>query len=418
MLNVNQLLGVIPLELESLTNLEYLDLSTNRFSQSIPRNIGNLLKLNYLNLSNNNFSQDIPVQMCNLPHLSQLDLSYNSLEGEIPSQIGNLQSLELLNVSHNNLSGLIPTTFEEMHGLLHVNISYNQLGGPLPNSKAFQDAPIEALEGNNGLCGNVTRLQPCVEEKHKSKEGHRVIFLIIFPLLGTLLLVLVLLGIFFILQRKRNRPHIEQTNEAHIEEVFSISTFNGRAMYKEIIKATQGFDAKFCIGKGGYGTVYKAKLTFGNIVAVKKLLPLRDGEIAQQKDLLNEIRALTEIRHRNIIKLHGFCSHSQHSFLIYEYLERGSLAILLSNDGGAKELEWNKRVNIIKSVAHALSYMHHDCSPPIVHRDISSKNVLLDFEYEAHVSDFGTAKLLNRDSSNWSSLAGTYGYIAPGNILN
>ena len=189
-------------------------------------------------------------------------------------------------------------------------------------------------------------------------------------------------------------------------------------MYKEIIKATQGFDAEFCIGKGGYGTVYKAKLTSENIVAVKKLLPLRDGEIAQQKDFLNEIRALTEIRHRNIVKLHGFCSHSQHSFLIYEYLERGSLAILLSNDGGAKELEWNKRVNIIKSVAHALSYMHHDCSPPIVHRDISSKNVLLDFEYEAHVSDFGTAKLLNQDSSNWSSLAGTYGYVAPGNILN
>jgi hypothetical protein len=273
-------------------------------------------------------------------------------------------------------------------------------GGPLPNSKAFQDAPIEALEGNNGLCGNVTGLQPCVEEKHKSKEGHIVIFLIIFPLLGTLLLVLVLLRIFFILQRKRNRPHIEQTNEAHIVEVFSISTFNGRAMYKEIIKATQGFDAKFCIGKGGYGTVYKAKLTSGNIVAVKKLLPLRDGEIAQQKDLLNEIRALTKICHPNIIKLRGFCSHSQHSFLIYEYLEMGSLAILLSNDGGAKELEWNKRVNIIKSVAHALSYMHHDCSPPIVHRDISSKNILLDFEYKAHVSDFGTAKLLNRDSSN------------------
>ena len=189
-------------------------------------------------------------------------------------------------------------------------------------------------------------------------------------------------------------------------------------MYKEIIKVIVGFDAKFCIGKGGCGTVYKAKLTSGHIVAVKKLQSLCDGEIAQQKDFLNEIRALTEIRHRNIVKLHGFCSHSQFSILIYKYLERGSLATILSDDGGARELEWNKRVNIIKGVAHALSYMHHDCSPPIVHRDISSKNVLLDSKYEAHVSDFGIAKLLNQDSSNWTSFAGTYGYVAPGNRLN
>ena len=71
-------------------------------------------------------------------------------------------------------------------------------------------------------------------------------------------------------------------------------------------------------------------------------------------------------------------------------------------------------MNIIKGVAHALAYMHHDCSPPIVHRDISSNNVLLDSDYEAHVSDFGTAKLLKLDSSNLTGFAGTYGYVAPG----
>jgi serine/threonine protein kinase len=181
---------------------------------------------------------------------------------------------------------------------------------------------------------------------------------------------------------------------------------------------TEGFDSKFCIGNGGYRTVYKAELTSRNIVAVKKLQSLRVGEIAQQKEFLNEIKALTEIRHQNIVKLHGFCSHSQHTFLIYEYLEKGCLATILSNDGGAREFDWNKRVNIIKGVAHALSYFHYDCSPPIIHRDKSSKNILLDPDYEAHVSDFGTTKLLNRDSSNWSSLASTYGYIAPSSILN
>ena len=79
---------------------------------------------------------------------------------------------------------------------------------------------------------------------------------------------------------------------------------------------------------------------------------------------------------------------------------------------------WNKRVNIIEGVAHALSYMHHDCSPPVVHRDISSKNILLDSQYKAHVSDFDIAKLLKQDSSNWTSLTSTYGYVTPGNTLH
>ena len=115
------------------------------------------------------------------------------------------------------------------------------------------------------------------------------------------------------------------------------------------------------------------------------------------------------------MKLFGFCSHAQHSFLVYEYLEKGSLATILSRDEEAQHLDWPKRVKIIKGVAHALSYMHHNCTPPIVHRDISSSNILIDEEYEARVSDFGTAKLLKLDSSNWSALAGTYGYVAPGN---
>jgi serine/threonine protein kinase len=86
----------------------------------------------------------------------------------------------------------------------------------------------------------------------------------------------------------------------------------------------------------------------------------------------------------------------------------------LNSEERARELDWIKRLNLVKGVANALSYMHHDCSPPIIHRDISSNNVLLDSKYEARVTDFGTAKLLMPEASNWTSIAGTYGYIAPG----
>ncbi|KAK7842531.1 mdis1-interacting receptor like kinase 2 [Quercus suber] len=275
-LNGNQLSGDISPELGSLTNLEYLDLSSNRFDNSIPRIVGNFLKLNYLNMSNNKFCHDIPVEICNLAHLSQLDLSHNSLEGKIPSQIGKLQSLEMLNFSHNNLSGFIPIAFEEMHGFSYVDISYNELEGPLPNTKAFQDACIEALRGNKRLCGNVTGLQPCVVGRPVSKTGSKIFLLIIFPLFGTLSLALMFLGVFLILQRNRKDPHIDQTTNTHNEKVFSISTFDGKAMYKEIIEATQGFDDMFCTGKGKHGTVYKATLTSGNTVAVKKLQSLCD----------------------------------------------------------------------------------------------------------------------------------------------
>ncbi|KAF5455976.1 hypothetical protein F2P56_025497 [Juglans regia] len=101
-------------------------------------------------------------------------------------------------------------------------------------------------------------------------------------------------------------------------------------------------------------------------------------------------------------------------FLVYEYMERGSLFCVLRNDAEAVELDWNKRVNIIKCTAHALSYMHHECIPALVHRDISSNNILLNSKLEAFVSDFGTARLLHPDSSNRTLVAGTYGYIAPG----
>ncbi|XP_038977675.1 MDIS1-interacting receptor like kinase 2-like, partial [Phoenix dactylifera] len=107
-----------------------------------------------------------------------------------------------------------------------------------------------------------------------------------------------------------------------------------------------------------------------------------------------------------------FCSNGRHKFLVCEYMERGSLANILRSEGAA-ELDWSKRVDAVKHIAHALSYMHHDCAPPLVHRDITSKNILLDSEYKACISDFGIARLLKPDSSNWSILAGTRGYLAP-----
>ena len=235
-------------------------------------------------------------------------------------------------------------------------------------------------------------------------------FIIIFPLLGLLLLLFSFVGIFFIAQRRERAPEIEQGEVQH--DLFSIPTFDGRKMYQEIVKATNDFYPMYCIGKGGHRSFFKVEMPLGSI-AVKKLHQ-SDIDMENQKDFLNEIQAMTDIKHRNIVKLFYFCSHPRHKCLVYEYLKRGSLAIILSREEEDKKLDWGTRVNIIKGVAHALSYMHHDCSPSIIHRDISSNNILLDSQYEAHIFDFDTAKLLKLDSSNQTTLADTYGYVAPG----
>ncbi|CAL2228009.1 unnamed protein product [Prunus armeniaca] len=378
--------------------------------ESIPSILGDLFRLHYLNLSNNKLAQAIPFKLGKLVQLNDLDLSHNSLEGSIPSAMSNLESLVTLNLSHNNLSGSITSSFEEMHGLMYVDISYNHLEGPLPNISAFREAPLERLKGNKGLCGKVgALLPPC--NAHGSKKDHKLIF----SLLAVFVFVLVsafFTIVYVIVQRKKKHQDTKQ-NHMHGEISFSVLNFDGKSMYEEIIRATEDFDSTYCIGKGGHGSVYKVNLSSGNVVAVKKLHSLLDGEIEFHKEFLNEVRVLSEIRHRNIVKLYGFCAHKRHSFLVYEYIERGSLATMLSKDEEAKELGWSKRVNIVKGVAHALFYMHHDCLPPIVHRDISSKNILLDYEYEVCVSDFGTAKFLNPNSTNWTAAAGTYGYMAP-----
>jgi serine/threonine protein kinase len=322
-----------------------------------------------------------------------------------------MQQLEVLNLSHNMLSGLIPTSFSRLKGLTKVDVSYNKLEGPIPDIKAFREAPFEAIRNNTNLCGNATGLEACsalMKNKTVHKKGPKVVFLTVFSLLGSLLGLIVGFLIFFQSRRKKRLVETPQ------RDVTARWCPGGDLRYEDIIEATEEFDSKYCIGTGGYGVVYKAVLPSEQVLAVKKFHQTPEVEMSSLKAFRSEIDVLMGIRHRNIVKLYGFCSHAKHSFLVYEFVERGSLRKVLNDEEQAGKMDWDKRMNLIKGVANALSYMHHDCSPPIIHRDISSNNVLLDSEYEAHVSDFGTARLLMPDSSNWTSFAGTFGYTAPG----
>ncbi|OMO98148.1 hypothetical protein COLO4_14107 [Corchorus olitorius] len=420
----NMIGGQIPDEITQLNQLMRLDLSSNQLSGSIPAQIGKLENLFSLSLKDNILSGPIPAELGGLSNLESLDLSMNRLSGQIPGQLGDCSKLQSLCLSKNRLNGTIPyqlgkvpSSFSSLRSMVALNLSYNNLEGPLPDGNFFRSAQPESFSNNKDLCGERQGLKPCIAasiEKKKGKDHKHKIVVIVASLASISIFLVGCIWISaYICRRSANQPKIESRPEQ--KNHLSVCHFDGKLMYKDILEATKNFDEIYCIGAGGFGKVYKAEMLDGQVFAVKKLNSHShdDIEIQEVNSFKNEVAALTEIRHRNIVRLYGFCAQRWHSFLVYEFMERGSLAKTLSNDVGAKELDWGKRIRIIKGVAHALSYMHHDCVPPIIHRDISSKNVLLSSELDARVSDFGTARLLNPDSSNWTAVAGTLGYVAP-----
>nr|GMD32678.1 MDIS1-interacting receptor like kinase 2-like [Ipomoea batatas] len=435
-LSSNKLVGTIPKSLEKLTLLTVLKLDNNKLTGNISLEVGKLSQLlnfsvaanNFiglipgdlerckvlidLNLSKNNLVGEIPYGIGNMKSLICLDVSHNMLSGKILIQFDAFATLQILNISHNNLSGSIPSSITQCLGLLSVDVSYNQLEGPIPNNKAFLEAPYDALRNNKGLCGNHSGFKPCSSNNQRDHHQRRNFLLIILLTFGSLFMIISIAIILII----RSRSYVRKKPRAITnKDVLAILNFDGKIAYESIIEATRNFDSIYCIGEGGHASVYRAELPSGQIVAIKRFNNTigQEDERCELKSFSNEVRTLIEVRHRNIVKLYGFCVSERNSFLIYEYLEGGSLSHILNGGEKAMELGWMKRINVVKAVAKALSYIHHDCLPPIVHRDISAKNILFDSEYEAHVSDFGTARILSLHSSNWTSFAGTFGYAAP-----
>ncbi|TYG61856.1 hypothetical protein ES288_D07G182200v1 [Gossypium darwinii] len=381
-LGANELTGEIPLELG------------NHLRGRIPQTVGNLVMLEYLHLSRNKFIGRISEKVENCKKLLRLNLSQNnsnSLSGSIPQDLGKLVSLKILNVSHNDFSRRIPSSFSFMISLSSFDFSYNELTGSIPSSGVFRNATWNAFVGNLGLYEDVKGLTPCNSSATKRKSNSKKVFnAIIFPIYGILILAAIVVGVF--LYHKQRKILDEQSKK------------DGKFTFGDIKKSTEGFADKYCIGKRGFGCVYRAVLASGQVVAVKKLNLSNSDDIQEtnQRSFENEIHMLTEARHQNIIKLYGYCSRGGRIYLVYECVERGSLG----------SLGWGTRVKIVQGLAHAVAYLHHDCSPPIIHRDKSLNNILLEGEYELRLSYFGTARLLNLNSSHWTTVAGSYGYIA------
>ncbi|KAK1381303.1 Protein kinase domain-containing protein [Heracleum sosnowskyi] len=394
-LSGNNLTGSIPSEIGTLSNLIELYLYGNRLTGTIPSALGSLISLKALDVSNNSLTGFIPIFKCR--GLKYLYLSGNLLSGNIPKELGNCYSLVELDLSSNNLSGSIPNNFRCLVHLTHLDLYYNHLSDTLPPiTNPYKDHRCDY--SSNG--GEVT--------SHRRNSVVLVRYIVPFVTIG---LFLMILAFVFVCRKKRKENQDKML--VRNGDICSVWNFDGNLAYEDIIRSTNNFDIRYCIGTGGYGSVYEARLQNGKTVALKKLHRLEAEDPNFDKCFKNEAHILSNIRHKNIVKLYGFCLHNRCMFLIYEYMEKGSLFCALRDDAHAVELDWSKRVNIVKGIAHALSYLHNDCSPPIVHRDISSNNILLNSHLEGFVADFGASRLLDPDLSNQTMVAGTYGYIAP-----
>ncbi|KAJ3692618.1 hypothetical protein LUZ60_011713 [Juncus effusus] len=458
----NRLTGPIPNGFGSLRNLTYMDLSRNTLSSPIPLDLFSSNSLEYLNVTGNRLGGKLPESIWSAPRLEVISASYcrlkgvipnfesgctnvykiemegnmlngsiptdinqcdrllslkldkNRLNGEIPQGLASLPSITELNLSWNNLDGSIPVEFNNCTTLESFDVSYNRLSGQVPwSGPMVKNMQPWVLVGNPELCGEAVN-KPCEGGKliAKGSTGTSVMWVpaVLVAILGILILAL---GTRFIQQKE------ETQDTVGIGEwrMMGFQKLNFTA--DDVAKCAVGSEG--IIGVGSTGTVYRAKMPSGDVIAVKKLWqPKKEEEeeyttkkvvkTTDGKKMMAEVEVLGSIRHRNIVRLLGWCNNGDTTMLLYEYMPNGSLEEFLN---GTVMIDWETRYKIAVGVAQGLSYLHHDCRPVVVHRDLKPSNILLDADMEARVADFGVAKIIHGANQSMSVIAGSCGYIAP-----
>ncbi|CAK7349215.1 unnamed protein product [Dovyalis caffra] len=390
--------GRFPIGLQNCTSITGIDLSSNELFGSIPQNISNITHFaTSLDLSSNNFSGEIPRGLANCTFLNVLKLDHNRLTGQIPAELGSLHRLKEFSVANNLLSGPIPSSF-------NVNIF-----------------SVDNFANNPGLCGKP--FDSCLPTSKKTNTG-----IIAGAAIGgvTIAAIGVSIGMFFYYRkmsvtRKMKKDDDPEGNKwaKSLKGVkgTKVSMFEksiSKMRLSDLLKATNNFNKENIIGSGRTGSVYKAVLEDGTPFMVKRLQDSQHSE----KEFLSEMATLGSVKHPNLVPLLGFCVANKERLLVYKHMSNGTLHDHIHiADEIRKPMEWHLRLKIGIRAAKGFAWLHHNCNPRIIHRNISSKCILLDADFEPKISDFGLARLMNPIDTHLSTFVngefGDLGYVAP-----
>ncbi|XP_023894983.1 cysteine-rich receptor-like protein kinase 44 [Quercus suber] len=240
--------------------------------------------------------------------------------------------------------------------------------------------------------------------KGKESNKSRTVIIVV-PIISFVVLIIISFCIYLRVRKPREKPQSES-----VDEISSVESL--QFGFGTIKAATDDFSDANKLGQGGFGVVYKGKLSDGQVIAVKRL-----SKNSSQGDLefKNEVLLVAKLQHRYLVRLLGFCLEGIERLLIYEFVPNGSLDNFIFDPIKCVQLDWARRYKIIEGIARGLLYLHEESRLRIIHRDLKASNILLDFEMNPKISDFGVARLFELDQSEGSTskIVGTYGYMAP-----
>ncbi|KAJ4751639.1 Concanavalin A-like lectin protein kinase family protein [Rhynchospora pubera] len=250
---------------------------------------------------------------------------------------------------------------------------------------------------------DISNLPSIPRNSTQRNKSPSMVLPVVLPLTVGLLVFTSVIGFFFLVRRIKKF--------AEIKEDWELEYGPHRISYKDLFDATKGFNDKNLIGSGGFGQVYKGTLPKSRVkVAVKRISHHSKQGV---REFVSEIASLSRLRHRNLVQLLGYCRRQGELFLVYDFVENGSLDKFLF-DGEKPALRWSERFKVIKDVATGLLYLHEGWEQVVVHRDIKASNVLLDANHNGKLSDFGLARLYDHGTNPQTThIVGTLGYLAP-----
>ncbi|XP_073286755.1 protein NSP-INTERACTING KINASE 3-like isoform X3 [Primulina huaijiensis] len=355
-------------------------------------------------------------------YVSALGLPSLSLSGTLSSRIGNLTNLQSVLLQNNNITGPFLDVIGKLEKLQTLDLSNNKLFGEIPDSVGNLKNLNYLVVGNPLICGPTSQnncsvlypespFPPDAVKEQSNLGAKRHVAIAFGTSFATVISIIIIVGLLSWWRCRHNQQIFFDVNEQYDREV-RLGHLR-EYTFKELRAATSHFNSKNILGKGGFGIVYKGKLHDGTVVAVKRLKDY--SAVGVEMQFQTEVELISLAVHRNLLRIWGFCLTENERLLVYPYMPNGSVASQLKEHfHGRPVLDWFRRKRIALGTARGLTYLHEQCDPKIIHRDVKAANILLDEDFEAVVGDFGLAKLLDhRDSHVTTAVRGTVGHIAP-----